>query len=558
MEKRVLLAFALSIIVFVGWSYLIGPWKKGQTAPVTPPAGQEAAAPAERTSAPAAPVRPALARGKKSAAEIPAASLKDIVITTDLYTATITPAGGRLKSLTLNNYRVGSDPKSPPQELVTTQALQELPVATYFLDNAVPGLADAVYAADRPEIRLDAAKPEDRLTLSWRSSEGFEVVKTFTFRQDTYLIDLAVTLRNLSGQGVEDALVLELTSQPFSQGGRRYSFSGLGLLTDTGLHEVKTKKIAKEMAEISSTAKSVTWAAYEDQYFLAGALPSQPNKTRVKAEALAGDGVRLELLTPPVLLAPDTEKTYRYALYYGPKDYQRLKALNNGLVRSIYFGWLDLVAKPLLVAMLWLHGFIKNYGLTIILLTIVVKIAFWPLTAKSYKSMKQMQKLQPQVAKLREKYKNDREAMNREMMQLYRTFKVNPMGGCLPMVIQIPVFIAFYRLLDYSLELRHAPFWLWIQDLSAPDRLFHFGFKIPYMQEPAGIPVLTLLMGASMFLSQKMSPMPGDPAQAKVMTFMPLFFTVIFINFPSGLVLYWLVNNLLSIGQQYFINKRAS
>jgi len=340
--------------------------------------------------------------------------------------------------------------------------------------------------------------------------------------------------------------------------GRRYSFSGLGLLTDTGLHEIKNKKMVKTMAGIEPTVKSVTWAAFEDQYFLAGALPAEPDKTRVKAEALADDGVRFDLLTPPVLLAPNTEKTYRYTLYYGPKDYQLLKTLNNGLVRSIYFGWLDLVAKPLLMAMLFLYGFIKNYGLTIILLTLVVKIAFWPLTAKSYKSMKQLQKLQPQIMKLREKYKGDREAMNREMMQLYRTFKVNPMGGCLPMVIQIPVFIAFYRLLDYSLELRHAPFWLWIQDLSAPDRLFHFGFKFPYMQEPTGIPVLTLLMGASMFLSQKMTPMPGDPTQAKIMTFMPLFFTVIFVNFPAGLVLYWLVNNLLSIGQQYFINKRAS
>jgi YidC/Oxa1 family membrane protein insertase len=172
--------------------------------------------------------------------------------------------------------------------------------------------------------------------------------------------------------------------------------------------------------------------------------------------------------------------------------------------------------------------------------------------------MKEMKKLQPKIMKLREKFKDDRQKMNQEMMQLYKTYKVNPMGGCLPMVIQIPVFIALYRLLDYSLELRHAPFWLWIQDLAAPDRLFHFGFKIPFMDPPAGIPVLTILMGAGMVLQQKMTPTPGDPTQAKLMMLMPVFFTVIFINFPSGLVLYWLVNNILSIGQQVLINKKAT
>jgi len=554
MEKRVLLAFVLSIIVFVGWSYLTTPSKQESAPTTTPPSAGEAA-PAERATTPSAASRPAL-KGETPTAKIPV-NVEDIVVKTDLYEAKITPVGGRLKSLTLNNYRVDVDPQSPPKELVAAQSPAEFPLATYFRNHTLPGLSEVVYSSDREEIRLGEALPEEKLTLTWRSPEGFEVIKTFTFRRGTYLIDMAVTLRNLSSQEVDDALVLELTSQPFMDK-HRYSFAGLGLLTDSGLHEIKLKKLAKDMAKITPTLQSVTWAAYEDQYFLAGILPAEPDKTRVQAEALGENGVRFQLLTPPVVLAPDTEKTYRYTLYYGPKDYKRLKALENGLVRSIYFGWLDVVSKPLLVVMLWLNGFLKNYGLTIILLTVVVKILFWPLTAKSYKSMKQMQKLQPQIMKLREKYKNDREAMNREMMQLYRTFKVNPMGGCLPMVIQIPVFIAFYRLLDYSLELRHAPFWLWIQDLSAPDRLLHFGFKIPYMQEPAGIPVLTLLMGASMFLTQKMTPTPGDPTQAKIMMLMPIFFTVIFVNFPSGLVLYWFVNNLLSLGQQYLINKRAS
>jgi YidC/Oxa1 family membrane protein insertase len=172
--------------------------------------------------------------------------------------------------------------------------------------------------------------------------------------------------------------------------------------------------------------------------------------------------------------------------------------------------------------------------------------------------MKEMQKIQPLMAKIREKYKDNREMMNKEMMSLYKTYKVNPMGGCLPMVIQIPVFFALFRILGNSIELRHAPFVLWINDLSAPDRLFHLPFTIPYMTPPSGIPVLTLLMGASMFIQQKMTPTPGDPMQAKIMLFMPVIFTFMFINFPSGLVLYWLVNNVLSIGQQYRIIKRAA
>ncbi|MDR0621510.1 MAG: membrane protein insertase YidC, partial [Deltaproteobacteria bacterium] len=196
-----------------------------------------------------------------------------------------------------------------------------------------------------------------------------------------------------------------------------------------------------------------------------------------------------------------------------------------------------------------------NYGLAIIIVTFLIKLALAPLTAKSYKSMKQMQKLQPRMMALREKYKDDRESLNKETMLLYRTYKVNPLGGCLPMILQIPFFIAFYRVLDYALELRGAPFALWIQDLSAPDRLFDLGVTIPFLDPPTGIPVMTILMAVSMIWQQKMSPTMGDPMQAKIMMLMPLFFSVILLNMPAGLVLYWLVNNILSILQQKFINR---
>jgi len=205
------------------------------------------------------------------------------------------------------------------------------------------------------------------------------------------------------------------------------------------------------------------------------------------------------------------------------------------------------------------NNFIPNYGIAIIILTLLTKIILWPLGNKSYKSMNEMKKIQPLVTEIREKHKNDKKRMNEEVMGLYKTYKVNPAGGCLPMVVQIPVFFALYRMLYETIELRHAPFFLWITDLSAPDRLFRFNIEhIPFMQPPYGIPVLTVIMGATMFLQQKMQPPAGDPTQAKMMMMMPIVFTVIFINFSSGLVLYWLVNNVLSIGQQYYVSKKKA
>jgi YidC/Oxa1 family membrane protein insertase len=254
-------------------------------------------------------------------------------------------------------------------------------------------------------------------------------------------------------------------------------------------------------------------------------------------------------------LAPGESASYNFDFYLGPKDQKALSAAGSHLTAAIDLGWFAFLARPLAWLLRLFHGFVGNYGVAIILVTILIKIVLWPLTAKSYKSMKQMQKLQPRVQEIREKFKDDPQTMNREMLQLYRTFKVSPLGGCLPMVLQIPFFIAFYRVLDYALELRGAPFALWIYDLSAPDRLFHFGFSIPFVAQPTGIPVLTLLMGATMIWQQKMTPAMGDPMQAKIMMLLPIIFIVALLNMPSGLVLYWLVNNILSIFQQKLINR---
>lgn len=252
-------------------------------------------------------------------------------------------------------------------------------------------------------------------------------------------------------------------------------------------------------------------------------------------------------------LASGESKTYGYTLYFGPKKLKVLKTCGHDLAEAVNFGWFDFLAKPMLWMLNFLHQFLGNYGFSIILLTILIKMVFWPITQKGMKSMKNMQKLQPKIAKLKERFKDDPTKMNQEMMALYKTYKVNPLGGCLPMLIQIPFFFALYRVLMAAIELRHAPFMLWITDLSAPDRLM-IGFDIPYLH---GIPVLTLLMGASMYLQQKMTPTTADPSQAKIMQFLPIVFTFMFLNFASGLVLYWFVNNLLSILQQYLINRQV-
>ena len=255
-----------------------------------------------------------------------------------------------------------------------------------------------------------------------------------------------------------------------------------------------------------------------------------------------GDAIENVLESPYFTLQGGERRQLDYLVFIGPKEPQALTAAGHQLDKIVGFGFFDLLAQPLFVVLTFLFGYFKNYGVAIILLTVLIKIIFWPLTHKSYSSMKSMQKLQPEMQKLRDKFKNDKERLNKEMMSLYKTHSVNPLGGCLPMLVQIPVFFALYQVLLSSIALRHAPFAFWLTDLSDKD---------PYYITP-------LLMGASMFVQQKMTPTTADPMQAKIFMMMPIVFTFMFLNFPSGLVIYWLVNNLLTILQQYFIHRKAT
>jgi YidC/Oxa1 family membrane protein insertase len=554
MEKRTILAFALSLIVLIVWSVFFVPKekkvpKKGESVSQQRPVNQEQTPkPIELT----APVPSQVAK-ETPGPKIGEAREKEVVVETPLYKAVFTNVGPTIKSFKLKKYHQSTDTNSPLIELVNLKDGKGRFLLVSFETPSSTGPRETIYQVDQEAIHLGPDSSPRELVFQATNPDGILTKQTFRIYPDQYKIDLGVDVANQSGTPLRGAFSANLEVVPQEKTGY-YSFVGLALLLNDKLEELKANGLSEEKV----LKGRVDWMAYESDYFISAIVPEIPFDGVFRGRLLKSGLLEGACGPPTIDLNPSQGAAYRYALYLGPRDLGVLKRFGHGLDQAINFGWTDIIAKPLLYVLRFFDQYLRNYGVSIILLTILVKILFWPLTHKSYKSMKEMQKLQPRMAKIREKYKNDKQKMNQEMMALYKTYKVNPMGGCLPMVIQIPVFFALYRVLGSSIELRHAPFMLWINDLSAPDRLFHFSFQIPFMHPPYGIPVLTLLMGASMFIQQKMTPSPGDPSQAKIMMFLPIIFTFMFINFPSGLVLYWLVNNLLSIGQQYRIHKRPS
>jgi len=322
----------------------------------------------------------------------------------------------------------------------------------------------------------------------------------------------------------------------------RYTFTGFMALIDGKL----VKK--KEVDEDRVFQGDVVWEGFSDKYFLSCLVPENNPVSSVILDydgsgALENEGLWISRLVYNIQAHTQGNLSrFDYTFFIGPKEMDVLKESGHSLTESIDLGWFGFIAEPLLVVLKFFFKYTHNYGVAIILLTIIIKVLFYPLTRKQYESMKDLQKLQPKMKDLREKFKNDKERLNKEVMDLYRTHKINPLGGCWPVLLQIPVFFALYKALLNSIELRHAPFVFWIQDLAQKDPCY----------------ITPLIMGATMFLQQKMTPTAGDPAQQKMMMMMPVVFTFLFLNFPSGLVLYWLVNNVLTIGQQYVTQKRKS
>jgi YidC/Oxa1 family membrane protein insertase len=435
---------------------------------------------------------------------------------------------------------------------VAAEKIHDGTVRTGFLDRTDMDLNQAIFRSDREIKTFDIADKAETISFSWVSPRGIKIVKTYTMSPETYMIGLRVTVENGSDQVLKDNLIVSLI-KPVSEKSGRY-FEGPCALINDKLEKIETK----EIKEKNIYAGNLKWIAMQDRYFLSSVIPVQPVETRMRLILGKSQVVENQYIQPEVSILPATRSIFEYKLFFGPKSMNLLESIGYDLEKAIDFGWFHFLAEPAVRIMNFLYGIIPNYGVAIIILTLSIKLLLWPLGAKSSRSMSKMKDLQPEIAKIREKYKNDKRRMNEETMRLYKTFGANPMSGCLLMLPQIPVFFALYRMLYETIELRHAPFFLWINDLSAPDRLFRFDFAIPFMQPPYGIPVMTVIMGASMLLQQKMQPMAGDPAQAKMMMLMPIVFTVIFINFSSGLVLYWLVNNILTIAQQYYVSKKKA
>ena len=544
---RLFIAIGLSLLVFIGWNFFFVDEKKDTLPQQTMNAEQPAKKAPDIQEKPAAVTAPFLKDTPSDQIE----PSKTITVNSTLYTVKISEKGAVFKSFVLKKYKESINADSALLEMISPD-LTEGTVRFGFADNSLDGLNGAVFSANLEKDTVDIKNEPQEISFSWTSPQGVVVEKKYLFSPETYMIDLNVTVKNDSNQTIKDSLILSLWRSS-SEKESRYGFEGPSALINDKLEQVKIKKIKKK----NIYPGDIKWIAVQDRYFMSAIVPDATVKATMRLNLNDDKILGNEYIQPELVINSGDQHASKYRLFFGPKSIKVLKSMDYDLAKAVNFGMFDILAKPCVWIMDFIYDhFIPNYGVAIIILTIFTKIILWPLGNKSYKSMADMKKIQPLMAGIKEKHKGDKRKMNEEMMALYKTYKVNPMGGCLPMVVQIPVFFALYRMLYEAIELRHAPFFWWINDLSAPDRLFRFDFAVPFMEPPYGIPVLTIIMGASMFFQQKMSPPMGDPTQAKMMMMMPIVFTFIFINFSSGLVLYWLVNNVLSMAQQYYITKK--
>ncbi|MBM4255622.1 MAG: membrane protein insertase YidC [Deltaproteobacteria bacterium] len=542
MDNKSFLAVVLSLLVLVVYQALVSYFY-----PLPPPSTRNPSAP--QTASPTTMRTPTIEQPAQAQSApqdsplttAPVAAAQEISVENEVYRAVFTSAGGRIKSFRLKQHPGDEGKHSPPLEMIQAGGRGELPLGVLLEGNGVTLSDDGVrYTVTGKDTILQGS---DTATLEFRgtTANGTTIVKTFSFSGQSYGIALDTKLAAPIQEG--HALSL-LWTHAFDQH-HAPSYSEPGPVALVGRKFVYNTNSGVKAEPQSIGPDRVRWAGYANTYFLSAIIPPEGEKNALLFQA--NDGTVTTKLS-----IPHESQNVQYTIYIGPKQTDALNTVNPSLDRAIDFGWSHFIARPLLSLLKVSHSLTGNYGLDIILLTVLVKLAFFPLSAKAFRSMNEMKKVQPQLEQIREQYKDDREKLNREMMELYRRNKINPLGGCLPMLVQIPVFIGLYQVFMYAIELRQAPFFGWIQDLSQPDRLG--SMWLPFV-EPAGIPVLTILMGATMVIQQAMTPMPGDPVQQKMMMIMPVIFTIMFINFPAGLVLYWLVNNVLSIAQQYAQNK---
>ncbi|MDD5286027.1 MAG: membrane protein insertase YidC [Desulfuromonadaceae bacterium] len=531
MEKRAFIAIGLSVVIFYISSMMFAPEKKPVETSVPQKSASVVAVPAENPVQPTVLQSPPVVANQSLPTSVPP---KDVRIETDLYTALFSSRGGSLKSLTLKNYREANTPSARQVTLGTDSDPNLLSFATRATGIAFQD--GTVFMSNVDSLKLNNGE-SNQLIFNYISGQGFTIRKIYTFTAGSYGIKLETVLFNNSASPLSGSIqhVMTYPAEPKVKD-NRFDTAGAYLFSDNSLQSEKIKDVASATKRYD---KAIQWAGFADKYFLSSIIADNGSIASVELKKNGAGYFESVISSPQFTVNPGQSTTVTNHLFVGPKDIDILKAQGNSLVQSLDLGWFTVIAKPLLYSLKFFYSYVGNYGIAIIIITIILKILFFPLTHKSYKSMKGMQKIQPEMTKLREKYKDDRDAMNKAVMELYREHKVNPMGGCLPMVVQIPVFFALYKSLMFSIELRHAPFFFWITDLADKD---------PYYVTP-------VIMGVTMFIQQKMTPSQMEPLQQKMMLALPVVFTFMFLSFPSGLVLYWLVNNVLTIGQQMYINK---
>lgn len=545
---RTLFIFGLLIVSLLLWEAWQNDYVRPQQAAQPPSNGEmQSTSPAANAEQLAdLPELPAAATGE-SLPELPGEATRStsgsqkIRVKTDLVDVMIDTQGGDIRQLALLDYPI--DPNAPD---VPVQFLTESQPQFFVTQSGLRAEGEAPthyeqYEAEASEYALQQGEDLLEIPLRWQSESGLQVIKTYRFKRDSYLVDVSYDIQNDSAE--------QFAAYPYAQFNRtRIGNDSFMLHTYTGAvfssEENKYEKIDFDDLEKTAFRLDVDegWVAMLQHYFVAAMVPSAADKAGV---SLYGNSINNQNFTAgmrlPVVMAEAGESaTSQYQMYIGPKEHQRLREVSENLELTVDYGILTIISKPLFIIMEWFHKLTGNWGWSIVLLTILIKLVFFKLSAKSYRSMAGMRKLTPKLASLKERYGDDKQKFNQAMMDLYRTEKINPLGGCLPILVQMPVFLAFYWVLVESVELRQADFIFWLNDLTAID---------PYF-------VLPVLFGLTMWLQQKLNPMPQDPAQAMMMKVFPIVFTVFFAFFPAGLVLYWLVNNILSIAQQWYITRK--
>ena len=546
-SQRLILFFVFSFSVFM----LLDAWQRDQQ-PARPPA---VAAKEDKAVPPSAqpPVPGDKLTASQSAVPKQVRGAPDTGVTirveTDLLIADLSSHGGDLRRLQFKHHRDTLD-RSKDFVLFETGAERTYVAQAGLIGSGMPNHRTP-YTAGSERYRLGDGQEVLEVRLASPAVDGLQVTKVYRFRRGSYLVDVSFEIVNGGAGAIQPFAYFQLVRDdkpPAGDSAMLPTFTGVALYTEKDKFQKFTfADIEKGKAHYPKNSED-GWIAMLQHYFFSAWLPRSGVAREYYLRRLEEGLYSVGVIVAAGTIAPGEGGSVTVPLYAGPEEQEKLAKIAPGLELTIDYGWLTVIAVPLFWVLAWLKQWVGNWGVAIILLTVIIKLLFYPLSATSYRSMAKMRVLAPKLQKLKDQYGQDRQRMQQAMMDLYKTEKINPLGGCMPIVVQIPVFIALYWVLLASVELRHAPFMLWITDLAAPDTLFGVWFGMP-------IGLLPILMAATMWIQTKLNPEPPDPVQARVMKIMPIVFSIFFFFFPAGLVLYWLVNNVLSIAQQWQITR---